>query len=200
MRLVPVADQIKLGRPARRLAADEAKRFDKGRPVVGRRDRRLDIRQCGGRISALPDTLQDLAAVAGPAPGSNCTTRNPATRSRGFSAQRRKDSTSLTCAASRNFRPAELHERNVAAGQFHLQRTGMVRGAEQDRLRLECEPVLAAFENFLDNVERLIGLIAHADQKRTLGGSSLRQQVLGEALRRQSDHCVGAARIGCVER
>ncbi len=58
-------------------------------------------------------------------------------------------------------------------------------------LRLEREPLLAAFENFLDHVERLIGLVAHADQKRTLGGLSLRPQILGEALVGQFDDRVG---------
>src|ERR1700746_1631723 len=41
-------------------------------------------------------------------PGSNCSTRRPATASRGFSAQRRIASTSLTWAASRNLRPPYL--------------------------------------------------------------------------------------------
>ena len=47
-------------------------------------------------------------AVAGPTPGSSCSTRKPATRSRGFSAKRSSASTSLTCAASRNLRPPNL--------------------------------------------------------------------------------------------
>ena len=45
------------------------------------------------------------SAVDGPIPGRSCSTRKPATRSRGFSAKRRIASRSLTCAASRNFSP-----------------------------------------------------------------------------------------------
>src|SRR6266566_5469108 len=51
------------------------------------------------------------AAVAGPTPGKSCITRNPATRSRAFSAQRRNAKTSLICAASRNFSPPNFTKR-----------------------------------------------------------------------------------------
>ena len=44
-------------------------------------------------------------ANAGPTPGNNCSTRNPATRSREFSTKRSTASKSLTCAVSRNFNP-----------------------------------------------------------------------------------------------
>ena len=47
-------------------------------------------------------------AEAGPTPGMSCMTRKPATRSRGFSTKRSSASRSLTCAASRNFRPPNL--------------------------------------------------------------------------------------------
>jgi hypothetical protein len=47
-------------------------------------------------------------AAAGPTPGSSFSTRKPATRSRGFWAKRRIEIRSLTCAASRNFRPPNL--------------------------------------------------------------------------------------------
>ncbi|CFO07522.1 Uncharacterised protein [Bordetella pertussis] len=46
-----------------------------------------------------------LPAVAGPMPGTSCATRKPASRERGFSAQRSTDSMSLTWAASRKRRP-----------------------------------------------------------------------------------------------
>ena len=51
--------------------------------------------------------LQDAmnAAAAGPIPGISCSARNAAMRFFGLSAQRSSDSASLTCAASRNFRP-----------------------------------------------------------------------------------------------
>ena len=47
-------------------------------------------------------------ARLGPMPGSSCSTRMPATRSRGFSASRSSDSRSLMWAASRNLSPPNL--------------------------------------------------------------------------------------------
>ena len=55
--------------------------------------------------ASLPSPRSPAPAVDGPMPGRSCSTRKPATRSRGFSAKRSTASTSLTCAASRNFRP-----------------------------------------------------------------------------------------------
>ena len=49
-----------------------------------------------------------FSAWPGPTPGRSCNTRKPATRSRGFSTKRSALSASLTCAASRNFRPPNL--------------------------------------------------------------------------------------------
>src|ERR1700756_2113558 len=61
---------------------------------------------------------------------------------------------------------AELHEWNVAARELDLQRPAVRRGAEEHRLLLEEGPFLSAFEDTLDNVTRLIGLVAHGDQSR----------------------------------
>ena len=44
------------------------------------------------------------------------------------------------------FQPAEFDERDVAAGQFDLERTAVVRGAEQHGLRFERKPGLAALQ------------------------------------------------------
>jgi hypothetical protein len=61
---------------------------------------------------------------------------------------------------------AELHERNVAAGEFDFQRTAMRGRSEEHRLLLEQGSFLAGFEDPVDNVVRLIGLITHGDQAR----------------------------------
>ena len=55
--------------------------------------------------SAASRVSRQRSAVAGPMPGSSCTVRKAASRLRGFSTQRSTASTSLTWAASRNFRP-----------------------------------------------------------------------------------------------
>ena len=64
---------------------------------------------------------------------------------------------------------AEFDERDVAARQLDLQRPAMRGGAEEHRLLLEKGSFLAGFENALDNVARLVGLVAH----RNAGEASL---------------------------
>ena len=107
-----------------------------------------------------------LPAPAGPTPGSNCSTRKPATRSRGFSTQRSIASMSLTWAGVEEFEPAELDEGNVAARQLDFERPRMARGAEQHRLLLERHAALASAEHLFDHIARLVGFIAHRHQLR----------------------------------
>jgi len=52
-----------------------------------------------------PFASQIRSELAGPMPGSSCSTRNAAMRLRGLSAQRSTASRSFTCAASRNLSP-----------------------------------------------------------------------------------------------
>ena len=105
VRLVPAAHQVELGGPARRAAADQANRLDKGGPMLGRRRRRLDVAQRGHRVGLLRNTLQNPRRRGRSGARQQLITRKPATRSRGFSAQRRNASMSLMWAASKNFRP-----------------------------------------------------------------------------------------------
>ncbi len=86
---------------------------------------------------------------------------------------------------------AELHERNVALGQLDLERARVMRGAEQHRLLLQQRARLAVLQHALDDVARLVGLIAHGDEARTLGGVAIAPQVLGEALGGKIDDAVG---------
>jgi len=65
----------------------------------------------------------------------------PARASRGFSAQRRIASRSLTCAASINLSPAIFDERGCCGPPaLDLQPPAMVRGAEQDGLVAQIDP------------------------------------------------------------
>ena len=95
---------------------------------------------------------------------------------------------------------AELHEGNVAPCQLDFERAAVVRGPEEDRLLLQARANLAVFQHALDDVAGLVGLVAHADQPRTLGRLAVRPEVLGEALAASSITPLAAARIGCVER
>ena len=84
----------------------------------------------------------------------------------------------------------ELHERDVAPRQLELQRRAVVRGAEEDRLRLQTNSGLAVLQNLLDDEARLIGFVAHGDQLRAPCGGAFGPEVLGEALGGQIDHGV----------
>ena len=55
---------------------------------------------------------------------------------RGLSAQRSTAIRSLTCAASRNFEAAVLHERNLAPRELHFEHVAVARAAEQHGLPL----------------------------------------------------------------
>src|SRR5262249_50763928 len=74
--------------------------------------------------------------------------------------------------------------------QFHLEGAAVMRGAEQNGLRFECEPRLPVFQDLLDNVPCLIRFIAHADQLGPLGGAALRPKVLSKALFGEINHSV----------
>src|SRR5229473_7146850 len=69
---------------------------------------------------------------------------------------------------------AELHEWDVATGEFDLERPAVRGGAEKHRLLLEESTFLAVFENALDDVVRLVGLVAHGDQARLCRRNALR--------------------------
>ena len=65
---------------------------------------------------------------------------------------------------------AEFHEWDVALGEFDLERPRMMRGAEQHRLVLQKRAAFAVFKHAVDDVARLVGLIAHGNEARALGG------------------------------
>ena len=55
------------------------------------------------------------------------------------------------------FEPAELHERNVAAGEFHFERSAMVRGAKQDRLLFQRGAAFAVLQHAARHGSNLAG-------------------------------------------
>ena len=64
--------------------------------------------------------------------------------------------------------PAELHERHIAAGEFHLKLAGMAGGAEEDRLLHQPLARLAVLQNLIDDMARLIGFVLHRHEARLL--------------------------------
>src|SRR5262252_1410718 len=73
-------------------------------------------------------------------PGTSCISLKPAIRSRGLATKRSHASRSLIFAASRNLSP-QLHEGDVAPGEFDFERSAVLRcaaaDAGMDGLRLE---------------------------------------------------------------
>ena len=72
------------------------------------------------------------------------------------------------------FETAEFHERNVPTRELDFQRSAVRGCAEQYRLLLEEGAFLAVFENPLNDVTRLVGLVAHGDQARLCRRIALR--------------------------
>ena len=95
----------------------------------------------------------------------------------------------------KKFEAAEFHERDNAAGEFDFQRAAMRGRPEKHRLLLEKRSYFAVFKDLLDDVARLVGLVAHGDKARLCRGGGLRPKVLGEpfpgkiddAIRRRQD-------------
>ena len=93
--------------------------------------------------------------------------------------------------AVEEFEAAEFDERDVAAGQFDLKRAAVMGGAEQDGLLLQRRAALAVLQNSFDDVARLVGLVADADEAGAIGRLTLGPEVLGEAFRGKIDDAIG---------
>ena len=121
----------------------------------------------GSAASAMRSSTR--CAEAGPTPGSSCSSRKPATRSRGFSTKRSSASMSLTCAASRNFSPPNFTNGMLRRVSSTSSGPLWLRGAEQHRLLLQARAGLAVVQDALDDVARLVGFVADGDELRLRG-------------------------------
>ena len=76
-----------------------------------------------------------------------------------------------------------------------------MRGAKQHRLLLQRDAGLALLQHLLDDVARLVGLVADRHQLRPLRRGAVGPEVLRDSARAASPMtALAAARIGCVER
>jgi hypothetical protein len=94
------------------------------------------------------------------------------------------------------FQPAKLHKRNVALGELDLQRSAVRRRAEEHGLLFEEWAFLAVFEDALDDVARLVGLVADRHKAGFCRRTALRPEVLGEPFPCQVDDAVGGGEDG----
>ena len=105
-------------------------------------------------------------------------------------------SKSLTCAVSRNFKPPNFTKGMLRRVSSISSGCAVVRRPEEHRLLLQARANLAVFQHALDDVAGLVGLVAHADQLRTLGRLAVRPEVLGEALYGKINHAIGGSENG----
>jgi hypothetical protein len=94
----------------------------------------------------------------------------------------------------KEFETAELHERNVAPREFDFEAGAMMRGAEQDSLRLQRDARLAIFENSLDDIARLCRVIRYVNQVGTLRRGAVRPQVFCEPFGCKIDDGIGCCK------
>ena len=92
--------------------------------------------------------------------------------------------------------PAELDERDVAAGELDLERGAVACRAEEHRLRLQGRAGLPRREDLGADVVGLRGVVADGDELRPRPGAPLGPEVLGEALARLGDDGVGGTEDG----
>ncbi len=153
----------------------------------------------GSELSAIRSSTR--CADVGPTPGRSCIRRKPAdpvARVLGEAQQRQHV---LDVRAVEEFEAAELDERNVAAGELDFERAAVMRRAEQHGLLLQARAGFAVLQHALDDVARLVGLVAHADELRAAPPTSRSvQRFLVKRSRARSITPLAAARIGCVER
>src|SRR5580704_16268871 len=102
----------------------------------------------------------------------------------------------LDVRAVEKLQTAELDEGNVAAGELHFERAAVVRSPEQHGLLLQQSADLPVLQHALDDVARLVRLVANADELRTFGRLTFRPQILGEAFSGEINHAVGGGKDG----
>ena len=80
---------------------------------------------------------------------------------------------------------------DIAPLQFDLQRVAVVGRAEQHGLLPERNPSLALFENSVCDPVHLRVLVGHCDQTGSGATPPAGEEILGEALLGQPNHCIG---------
>jgi hypothetical protein len=86
---------------------------------------------------------------------------------------------------------AELHEGNVFSCQLQFQNRAVVRGAKQDRLRLQANVGFAISQDCFDDIVRLCNVVGDIDQRRKIGRRSVGPEILGKTLGREVDNRIG---------
>ena len=162
--LVPEAGGVDLGRPSGVAPPQEREERRELRPC--RPAARRDVRRRRGRGPVGLDFGQDGLRRDRPDPRQELQdpeARQPVARVLGEAQQREQV---LDVCGLEELQAAELHERDVAPGELELERTAVVGGAKEDRLRLQGGPRLARRQHLGAHVVGLRRLVDDGDEHR----------------------------------
>ena len=189
MRFVPEAGSLQIDRPFR--ISEVAQGCDEGLPVVAGARWCRYARERRDGVGGLRHAVDHALRGCGSDPGSRCSRRKPATRSRGFSTNRCNASMSLMWAASRYFSPPNFTNgmfrrvSSISSGPLWLD----VRN--RTACSLEERAGLAVLQDAFDDKARLVGLVADGDKLRLRSGRPLGPEVLGKTFFGKTDDTVG---------
>jgi hypothetical protein len=173
---------------------------NEGFPVIAGAGRRGQAAKCCEWIGCFRHLIE--YALRGPGPDAGQKMQQPeagdaVARILGEAQQRQHV---LDVRGIEKFQAAELHERDIATGEFDFERSAVARRPEQDGLLLQERAGFAVLQDALDDAAGLVGLIADGDQLRLCARRPLRPELLGERSRARSMTPLAAARIVCVDR
>ena len=140
MRFVPEAHPLQFRRPPRSARVQTGNSFDEGRPVSAGPWRRWRAGKRTNRIGCLRHAVQPPLRRGRADPGHQLHHPESGDAVARILDKAQQSQHVLDVGRIQEFEPAELHERNVAAGEFHFERSAMVRGAKQDRLLFQLVP------------------------------------------------------------
>ena len=150
----------------------------------------------GGRRAAGCEAAQDV--LRGRRPDAGQELQHPKARQpvAGILGEAQDGEQVLDVRGFQELQAAELHERDVAAGELDLERPAVMRGAEEHRLRLQRGARLPRRQHLGADVVGLRGLVGDGDEQRPRVRPPFGPELLGEALARLADHRVGGRQDG----
>ncbi|SQH17216.1 Uncharacterised protein [Bordetella parapertussis] len=196
LRPVPLQRGIHVGGPGPARLAQRRVGGDEFAPLLARRRARLELAHGRQRIGRLRHGVHQLAGGGRADAGHQL--RHPETgqpRARVLGPAQHGQHV-LEMGGLEKAQAAEFHERDVAPGQFELQRGAVAGGAKQRRLRLERGPALALRQHLVGHPARLAGFVADAHQLGALRRGAIGPQRFGVAFGGQPDDRVGRIQDG----
>ena len=127
MRFIPEARSFQFRRPTRAARAQFYDCLDEGRPGSAGPRRRWRACKRANRIGSVHHEVQYPLRRGGADPGHQLHHPESGDAVARILGEAQQSQHVLDVGGIQEFEPAELHERNVAAGEFHFERSAMVR-------------------------------------------------------------------------